>query len=135
MRRLTLLRLAWGAAGDNRHAGRDPQVQDAEGGVRLHVGRAPSRLLRRSCHCPGAQGADARLAAACQRPGSFWTDVVHYQRHGILDSSVLEETQEEQLDSGRQPVLMILGGGMAAGKSTVREIIGQSDFWSKVGAT
>ncbi|CAL8471980.1 g11522 [Coccomyxa elongata] len=33
----------------------------------------------------------------------------------------------------RGPVLLLLGGGMAAGKSTVREIIGHDDFWSKVG--
>ncbi|CAD7700223.1 unnamed protein product, partial [Ostreobium quekettii] len=33
----------------------------------------------------------------------------------------------------RQPTLLLLGGGMAAGKSTVREIIGHDDFWSKVG--
>ena len=32
----------------------------------------------------------------------------------------------------RQPVALLLGGGMAAGKSTVREIIGQDDFWTKV---
>lgn len=32
----------------------------------------------------------------------------------------------------RQPVVLLLGGGMAAGKSTVREIIGQDGFWSKV---
>ena len=31
----------------------------------------------------------------------------------------------------RQPVCLLLGGGMAAGKSTVREIIGQDIFWSK----
>jgi hypothetical protein len=29
-------------------------------------------------------------------------------------------------------VLLLLGGGMAAGKSTVREVIGHDDFWSKV---
>ncbi len=33
----------------------------------------------------------------------------------------------------RQPVCLLLGGGMAAGKSTVREIIGRDIFWSKVG--
>lgn len=33
----------------------------------------------------------------------------------------------------RRPVLLMLGGGMAAGKSTVRNIIGQDNFWSKVG--
>ncbi len=32
----------------------------------------------------------------------------------------------------RQPVCLLLGGGMAAGKSTVREIIGRDIFWSKV---
>ena len=31
----------------------------------------------------------------------------------------------------RQPVCLLLGGGMAAGKSTVREIIGRDIFWSK----
>ena len=35
----------------------------------------------------------------------------------------------------RGPVLLLLGGGMAAGKSTVREVIGHDDFWSKVGAS
>lgn len=35
----------------------------------------------------------------------------------------------------RGPVLLLLGGGMAAGKSTVREIIGHDDFWSKARAT
>ena len=34
----------------------------------------------------------------------------------------------------RGPVLLLLGGGMAAGKSTVREIIGHDDFWSKARA-
>ena len=34
--------------------------------------------------------------------------------------------------SERGPVLLLLGGGMAAGKSTVREVIGHDDFWSKV---
>jgi len=63
------------------------------------------------------------------RPGSVWTDVVQYKRQGILDSSIIKD---EQPDTKRQPVLLLLGGGMAAGKSTVREIIGQSDFWSKV---
>ena len=33
---------------------------------------------------------------------------------------------------GAQPGLLLLGGGMAAGKSTVREVIGHDDFWSKV---
>lgn len=32
----------------------------------------------------------------------------------------------------RQPVCLLLGGGMAAGKSTVREIIGNDSFWTKV---
>lgn len=30
------------------------------------------------------------------------------------------------------PILLLLGGGMAAGKSTVREIIGSDQFWSNV---
>ncbi len=32
----------------------------------------------------------------------------------------------------RRPVCLLLGGGMAAGKSTVREIIGKDVFWSNV---
>lgn len=36
------------------------------------------------------------------------------------------------LDENRSPILLLLGGGMAAGKSTVREIIGHDEFWSKV---
>lgn len=32
----------------------------------------------------------------------------------------------------RQPVLLLLGGGMAAGKSSVRQLIGADVFWSKV---
>lgn len=39
------------------------------------------------------------------------------------------------LDPNRQPVLLLLAGGMAAGKSTVRELIGKSDFWSQVVAS
>ena len=35
-------------------------------------------------------------------------------------------------EARRQPVCLLLGGGMAAGKSTVREIIGKDTFWSKV---
>ena len=35
-------------------------------------------------------------------------------------------------DTERSPVLLLLGGGMAAGKSTVREIIGHHEFWTKV---
>lgn len=35
------------------------------------------------------------------------------------------------IPSERGPVLLLLGGGMAAGKSTVREVIGHDDFWSK----
>ncbi|KAK9816034.1 hypothetical protein WJX74_000855 [Apatococcus lobatus] len=37
------------------------------------------------------------------------------------------------MDENRSPILLLLGGGMAAGKSTVREIIGHDEFWSKVG--
>jgi hypothetical protein len=31
----------------------------------------------------------------------------------------------------RQPVLLLLGGGMAAGKSTVREMLRERGFWNK----
>ena len=37
-----------------------------------------------------------------------------------------------KVNAERGPVLLLLGGGMAAGKSTVREVIGHDDFWSKV---
>lgn len=33
---------------------------------------------------------------------------------------------------GHQPVLLLLGGGMAAGKSSIRRLIGQDVLWSKV---
>ena len=46
-------------------------------------------------------------------------------RHGSVKGSTANQ---------RQPVVLLLGGGMAAGKSTVREIIGQDDFWTKVHA-
>ena len=46
-------------------------------------------------------------------------------RHGSVKGSNANQ---------RQPVVLLLGGGMAAGKSTVREIIGQDDFWTKVQA-
>lgn len=39
--------------------------------------------------------------------------------------------RDPKAPEGRLPVLLLLGGGMAAGKSTVREIIGHDDFWSK----
>ena len=39
--------------------------------------------------------------------------------------------RDPRASTGRLPVLLLLGGGMAAGKSTVREIIGHDDFWSK----
>lgn len=35
-------------------------------------------------------------------------------------------------DPKRQPILLLLGGGMAAGKTSVREIIGSDAFWSDV---
>ena len=40
--------------------------------------------------------------------------------------------QEAPVPAQRQPVILLLGGGMAAGKSTVREIISRDGFWSKV---
>lgn len=39
---------------------------------------------------------------------------------------------QSKLDPDRQPICLLLGGGMAAGKSTVRNIIGQADFWTRV---
>ncbi len=49
-----------------------------------------------------------------------------------------EAQRESERDGGgtdgkrRRPVCLFLGGGMAAGKSTVREIIGKDVFWSNV---
>lgn len=43
----------------------------------------------------------------------------------------LDKPQQDR--GGRAPVILFLGGGMAAGKSTVREIIGQDSFWSAIG--
>ena len=39
---------------------------------------------------------------------------------------------QSKLDPNRQPICLLLGGGMAAGKSTVRKIIGQAEFWTRV---
>lgn len=47
---------------------------------------------------------------------------------------MFEDMNRAKGDPGRQPVILLLGGGMAAGKSTVREIIGKDGFWSKVGS-
>ena len=44
--------------------------------------------------------------------------------HGTGDQS--------KLDPSRQPICLLLGGGMAAGKSTVRKIIGEAEFWTRV---
>lgn len=41
---------------------------------------------------------------------------------------------QSKLDPDRQPICLLLGGGMAAGKSTVRNIIGQAEFWTRVRA-
>jgi hypothetical protein len=50
----------------------------------------------------------------------------------MIQSMVRQEAEEARLSGpDRQPVMLLLGGGMAAGKSTVRELIGQSAFWSK----
>ena len=39
---------------------------------------------------------------------------------------------QSKLDPDRQPICLLLGGGMAAGKSTVRNIIGKAEFWTRV---
>ena len=39
---------------------------------------------------------------------------------------------QSKLDPNRQPICLLLGGGMAAGKSTVRRIIGEAEFWTRV---
>lgn len=39
---------------------------------------------------------------------------------------------QSKLEPNRQPICLLLGGGMAAGKSTVRKIIGQAEFWTRV---
>lgn len=48
-------------------------------------------------------------------------------------SSTSDMTVESPLQR-RAPILLLLGGGMAAGKTSVRKIIGSDEFWSKVGA-
>ena len=45
---------------------------------------------------------------------------------------MFEDMNRAKEEPGRQPIILLLGGGMAAGKSTVREIIGKDGFWSKV---
>lgn len=49
-----------------------------------------------------------------------------------LKKSCEAQQQNGDGDTRRQPVALFLGGGMAAGKSTVREIIGKDVFWSSV---
>ena len=44
----------------------------------------------------------------------------------------LNKAPDHPIPEERQPIILLLGGGMAAGKSTVREIIGKDGFWSKV---
>lgn len=44
----------------------------------------------------------------------------------------LNRVPDHSAPSQRQPIILLLGGGMAAGKSTVREIIGRDGFWTKV---
>ena len=39
---------------------------------------------------------------------------------------------QSKLDPDRQPICLLLGRGMAAGKSTVRNIIGKAEFWTRV---
>lgn len=49
---------------------------------------------------------------------------------GSSENSMVSE-DNEVLSKQRTPVLLLIGGGMAAGKTTVREIIGSDRFWSK----
>jgi adenylylsulfate kinase-like enzyme len=47
---------------------------------------------------------------------------------------IMKALDKPQQDRGkRAPVILFLGGGMAAGKSTVRELIGKDQFWSALG--
>lgn len=56
-----------------------------------------------------------------------------FKRLAVLSSKPAYFLYEIQCRSREQgPILLLLGGGMAAGKSTVREIIGSDHFWSKV---
>ncbi len=63
------------------------------------------------------------------------TDMLGVQRRFQTLFEMFEDLSSGRRDprapGGRLPVLLLLGGGMAAGKSTVREIIGYDDFWSK----
>ncbi|GMH36595.1 hypothetical protein BSKO_04468 [Bryopsis sp. KO-2023] len=65
------------------------------------------------------------------------------QRHFATFAQIAQELNRQSSNTAiadlnqnggkrRNPILLLLGGGMAAGKSTVREIIGSDDFWSKV---
>mmetsp|Transcript_17981 Transcript_17981/g.50302 ORF Transcript_17981/g.50302 Transcript_17981/m.50302 type:complete len:504 (+) Transcript_17981:1941-3452(+) len=71
----------------------------------------------------------AGAGTACYLPTDGWRP----QKSGAKTcSEVFQSSISQSSNPQRQPVLLLLGGGMAAGKSTVRDIIGKSDFWSKV---
>ena len=55
-----------------------------------------------------------------------------YEIFAELTKSCEAQQQHGDGSTRRQPVCLFLGGGMAAGKSTVREIIGKDVFWSSV---
>lgn len=84
------------------------------------VSEAPYLLLSPSSHAPPAS------TDACTHPSRFQTLRQMFQELNRASPKGLSQRE-------RRPVLLMLGGGMAAGKSTVREIIGQDNFWTKVG--
>lgn len=58
--------------------------------------------------------------------------ISHMRCRFMTLQQMFEDMNRAKEEPGRQPIILLLGGGMAAGKSTVREIIGKDGFWSKV---
>ncbi|KAK9832479.1 hypothetical protein WJX81_000145 [Elliptochloris bilobata] len=135
------------AARRNRNSGRwradrTDEASTSSGSAGAHI---------RSMSVPGgnARGGGARRARSQARAVLNWrrarlavtrkitTDMLGVQRRFQTLYEMFEDLSAGRRDprapEGRLPVLLLLGGGMAAGKSTVREIIGHDDFWSKVG--
>ncbi|CAD7696114.1 unnamed protein product [Ostreobium quekettii] len=96
------------------------------------------------------KGGDAPMLSSRERAKANWRraykvalkqvtlNTLGVQRRFLTMHQMFQELHGTKADPGteekrRQPTLLLLGGGMAAGKSTVREIIGHDDFWSKVG--
>ncbi len=88
----------------------------------LQSGTGTSQCAFNSACCAASAAASHKLSAALRRFQTLYEIFSELSRAGGGLSVKAE----------RRPVLLLLGGGMAAGKSTVREVIGHDDFWSKV---